>query len=243
MKLITYAVLLAAVTSGNVFAESRWGLGLGASTGDKGYVDVGNETNAIPIIYFESENFQLLGPNFGYKLLSFDDLEFSFVGQYRFDGYEEDDGDIFAGMEERSGALDLGLAVDYATEFGDFSLQFVTDATSEHEGNELSLTYAKSYNFGSYQLKPYVTFSRLSEDLVDHYYGVRATEATASRAMYLGESTSNVELGIQSSWQVGKHHNFIGYASYTAYGSEIKDSPLIDKSGNLNFILGYMYVF
>lgn len=245
MKISTYfsVLLLAATTSTNINAEDRWGLGLGAIISDQGYVDVGNETSAVPIIYYQSDKFQLLGPSLSYNFTEYNDFTFSFIGQYRFDGYEEDDGDIFSGMEERSGSFDLGFTVDYKTNLGDLSFEFITDATNEHKGNELSLSYSKSYNFKSYSLKPYVKFTRQSEDLVDYYYGVRTNETTATRAFHLGETTTNVKFGLQTNWRVGKHHNFIGYASYTAYGSEIKESPLVDASGSTNLMLGYMYAF
>lgn len=223
--------------------ESLWGLGLGAVISDQGYIGVSNEVTPVPVIYYQTENFQLLGPNFSYKLAEMSDLTFSITGQLRFDGFEEGDSDIFIGMDDRSGSFDLGLLVDYETNFGDFSAQFITDATNEHKGNEFSLTYSKLYDFKTYSIKPYLTLTRQSEDIIDYYYGVHAHEVTQNRALYLGEATTNAEIGVQANWLVGQHHNFITYASYTEYGSEIKDSPLIDASGGVNVILGYMYVF
>ncbi|MFT4925513.1 MAG: outer membrane protein [Phenylobacterium sp.] len=243
MKLSIMAILLAATISTAASAQSQWGLGVGAIVSDKGYVDIGNESTVIPMVFYQSESFYLLGPKFGYKWLVFDDVNIDLVGQYRFDGYKEDDGDIFQGMEDRSGALDLGLSVDYKTAWGDLSFEYLTDATNEHKGNEMSLSYSKPYGSKSLQITPYVKVNRFSEDLVDYYYGVRANEETASRAVYIGEATTNIELGVKATWRVGKHHNFIGYTSYTAYGAEIEDSPLIDSSGNLSLLLGYMYVF
>jgi outer membrane protein len=151
MKLIILATLLATALSSNALAdsksESKWGLGIGAMVSDKGYVGVGNESQIIPIIFYQSEDFFLLGPTFGYKLASFDDIKINLLGQYRLGGYAEDDGDIFTGMEDRSGALELGFSVDYQAVWGDLSFQLLADATSDHEGHEISLTYSKSYNF------------------------------------------------------------------------------------------------
>ncbi|MEM0911797.1 MAG: MipA/OmpV family protein, partial [Pseudomonadota bacterium] len=85
--------------------------------------------------------------------------------------------------------------------------------------------------------------SRLSDDLVDYYYGVRQSEAILNRPFYLGESTTNVTLGINSNWQWDRQNRFVANLSVTALGSEIEDSPLIDASTNVQFILGYLYVF
>lgn len=250
MKLRNYklvGLISATLLTNSAFANEteggKWGVGLGAIASDKGYIDIGTETQAIPVVFYQSENLFLFGPNFGYKVADFQNVSLKAVGQYRFDGYEEDDGDIFQGMEERSGSLDLGIAIGIDTDFGDFSIQALTDVTNEHEGNELSLSYSKSFYFESSSIEPFLTLTQQSDDLVDYYYGVRQSEATNLREAYIAESTTNVEVGIKSSYRVGAHHNFIGQFSYKAYGSEIKDSPLIDSSGEVSFILGYMYVF
>lgn len=248
MKLMIYTLLTTTWLASSAYAEeternSLWGLGLATVAGDKGYKDVGITNTTLPFIYYETENFQLLGPTFGYAFSKSEDLKLSFIGQYRLDGYKEDDGDIFDGMESRSDSLDLGLSAEYETIAGDVSLAFLQDAINEHEGHELSLTYAAPYFFSSAMLKPYIKLIRQSDDLVDYYYGVRKDEARANREYYRAKATTNFETGVQASYQYGRHHNFITYASYTAYGSEIKDSPLVDKSGSFNLILGYMYVF
>jgi outer membrane protein len=90
MKLIILATLLATAMSSNASAdsqsESKWGLGIGAMVSDKGYVGVGNETRPISIIFYQSEDFFLLGPTLGYKLASFDGIKINLIGQYPLDG-------------------------------------------------------------------------------------------------------------------------------------------------------------
>lgn len=229
-------------------AESQWGIGIGAMADQQGYVDVDTKTNVIPIISYESENFRINGPQLEYKLAEYKISElgtvnFSALGKYRFDGYEADDGDIFIGMDERSGAFELGFLVDYQSKLGNLSFEFSSDVTNEHEGFESSLTFSKPYFFNSVVLEPYARVSYFSDDLVNYYYGVKSSEATTNRLEYNAESTINGEIGLRMRWQAGKHHQFISSLSYKSFGSEIKDSPLIEESGGANLILGYIYVF
>jgi len=229
-------------------AESQWGLGIGAMAEQQGYVDVDTKTTVIPIISYESENLRISGPQLEYKLTQYKTPElgtvnFSVLGQYRFDGYEADDGDVFIGMDERSGAFELGFSVDYRSKLGSLSFEFSNDVTNEHEGYETSLTYSKPYFFNSLVLEPYAKVAYLSDDLVNYYYGVEASEAKTNRHAYIGEATTNGEIGLRMRWQAGKHHQFISNLSYKSFGSEIKDSPLVEKSGGANLILGYVYVF
>lgn len=243
MKSILSTALLTIFTSGTVLAESQWGLGLGGVVSDQGYVDLGTETQLVPVIFYQSEDVYLFGPEFGYKLASYTDLELNLIGKFRFDGFKEDDGDIFKGMKERSGPLDLGFSAEYETQMGDFSLSFLTDGTSEHKGNEISVGYSLPFHFDTYEITPFVSATHQSQDLVDYYYGVRVDEVTASRAFYEGKSTTNYEIGVNSRWQFGQHHNLVANISYESFGSEIKDSPLVDKSGGMKMVVGYMYVF
>lgn len=241
-KTITSACLILAA-SGSAHAESMWGLGIGAVVQDQGYKDASTEVQPFPVIFYQSERLQVLGPRASYTLWDGGALKFSAVGQFRLNGFKEDDEDIFAGMDERSSAFDLGLEASYAADWGQISLAYLSDVTNEYEGNEISLSYSKGFQLDAWRVEPFVTISRASEELVDYYYGVRAHEVTTTRAFYEGEASTNVELGVNTNWRVGQHHNFIINASYTAYGSEIKDSPLVDGSGNASLILGYMYVF
>jgi len=243
MKSMLSVTLLTTLMATHVQAESVWGLGLGAVANDNGYVDVGTEVNAVPVVFYQSEDVYLLGPNFGYNMFDYAGLEFSLVGQYRFDGFKEEDEEIFRGMEERSGSLDLGFSIGYDSDYGNLSFEYVTDVTSEHEGNEMSLSYSLPYRFDTYEITPFIKANRMSDDLVDYYYGVRANEVTQSRAFYQADASTNFEVGVNSRWQMGKHHNFIGNLSYQSFGAEIKDSPLVDKSGGLQLVVGYMYVF
>lgn len=223
--------------------QSRWGLGIGAIVQDEGYVDIGSQSNPVPIVYYESENLFLLGPTFGYKIFNSENVEFSIAGQYRFDGFEAKDGDTFTDMEDRSGTLDMGFSAEYDSDFGNFSIQFLADVLGEHKGHEISLGYSKSFIIERNRLTPYANVSLLSEDLVDYYYGVRQNEVTSNRAFYQGDATTNFQLGVRYEWQFGKNHNIVTDASYVSFGDGIKDSSLVDSSGGFNFIIGYMYVF
>lgn len=241
----SFCLLLAGET---LAEESQWGIGIGVMADKQGYMDVDTKTTVIPIVSYESEHFRINGPKIEYKLANYEisgfgSLNFSLLGQYRFDGYEADDGDIFKGMDDRSGAFELGFSVDYETELGGLSFEFANDVTGEHEGYEASLTYSKPYFFDSIVFEPYVKVSHFSDDYVNYYYGVEAHEATSNRQAYLGDATTNGELGLRLHWQVGKRHSFVSSLSYTSFGSEIKDSPLIENSGGAKLILGYVYAF
>lgn len=246
MKSAYAACLLACSTHTLAQQESSdvtWSLGIAAISSDQGYVDVGTETNIVPIIGIQYGNFSLLGPRASYKIFTSDQFEISAIGNLRFDGYEAADGEIFTGMEDRDMSFDAGIEAEIDTSFGEFGLGLVHDVTSTHKGFELSASYGVPFMFENGRVMPYIAANYQSEDLADYYFGVQQNEATSSRAFYQLDATTNIEIGIGSDWMFNNKHYIKADISYASYGSDIKDSPLVDKSGEAQILVGYAYVF
>lgn len=241
------ALILATLTATAIAPASanefRWGVGLGSIVEDSGYKGVSSETNLLPILYIETERFRLAGPSAEFDLYSGSDFGFSLIGQYRADGYEKGDGDIFAGMQDRDDSFDLGFEVEYETDFGDFELGLLSDVSGTHKGHEASLTYSVPFTLSRGAVSPYLAYEVQSSKLVDYYYGVRESEATALRPFYKPGSVSNVEVGIDSEWLLGERHRIVANVSYVRRGSEVEDSPLIDSASETSLTLGYVYEF
>ncbi|KAF7771268.1 outer membrane protein [Pseudoalteromonas citrea] len=243
----TYAACLLACSTHTLAqqgpSELTWSLGIAAITSDQGYLDVGTETNLVPIIGLQYGDFSLLGPRASYKLFNNGQIELSAIGNLRFDGYEVADGDVFIGMEDRDMSFDAGIEAEIDTDFGEFGVALLHDITSTHKGFELSASYGIPFMFKNGRVMPYVSANYQSEDLADYYFGVKQNEATSSRAFYQLDATTNFEIGIGSDWMFNNKHIIKADISYSAYGSDIKDSPLIDKSGEAQILVGYAYVF
>jgi outer membrane protein len=224
-------------------SDITWSLGVAVISSDQGYVDVGTETKLVPAVGIQYGNFSLLGPQASYKMFGNDQLEISAIGNLRFDGYEAEESDIFKGMEDRDMSFDAGIEAEIDTSFGEFGLGIVHDITSTHKGFELSASYGIPMMFKNGRVMLYVAANYQSEDLANYYYGVQQNEATSSRAFYEVDATTNLEIGIGSTWLFDNKHFIKADISYSAYGSDIKDSPLVDKSGQAQILVGYAYVF
>nr|WP_248291036.1 MipA/OmpV family protein [Pseudoalteromonas arctica] len=197
----------------------------------------------VPALSIQYGNFSLLGPQMSYKLGHWGDFEASILGKFRLDGYEADDDEFFNGMEDRDPSFDIGIDLEYDSSWGDFGLSHTADVSSTHEGYETSVSYSLPYRVSKGRIAPFISVSHLSEDLVNYYYGVKQSEVTTNRAYYQAESSLVWEIGTRSDWLFGTNHMIKADLSYRFLGSEIKDSPLIDKSGGINLIIGYVYVF
>ncbi|MEM1190062.1 MAG: MipA/OmpV family protein [Pseudomonadota bacterium] len=236
-------VLAAAVNAQERTGSIRWGLGVGGIIEDDGYLGLGSETNLLPVLHIETERFQLLGYQLQWNLAEFEHSEFSFVGGYRFDGFEADDADELEGMEDRDGTVDIGFSYEVETRFGDFEVSAVRDALSKHKGFEVSLEYGLTIPVWRGSLRPYVAYSYMSEDLANYYFGVEPDEAGAHRFAYEVGSASKTTFGVDSLWRLGDRHSLKFELSYTAFDSAIADSPIMERDDNPQLLFGYWYAF
>lgn len=220
----------------------RWGLGIGALIEDEGYVDIGTETEAVPILLVQYKRFRLFGTQADFRLIG---DEKSFLGlraDYKLDGYEESDGAIFQGMAERKAALSLGFSGKYSTRLGEFFFDLV-QATSSERGMRGGVYYGYPIDLGNLTLLPRLGVEYFDANLVEYYYRVRPEEALSTRPAYKGDSTLNLDGGMDLLYTFGKRHSLLASLKYRAFGNEIQDSPLIEDSGSLRINIGYLYRF
>ena len=102
---------------------------------------------------------------------------------------------------------------------------------------------SRNFRSGALTVTPRIAANWHDDKYVDYYYGVKSTEARAGRARYVGESTTNAEVGVRFGYAVTPRHNVFVDVSATALGSSIKDSPLVEKSSESSVRFGYLYNF
>lgn len=220
----------------------RWGFGLGALSEDEGYKGIGRETEAVPLLYVETERFRLFGPQAEYRVLGDRNSAIKLRADYRFDGFEAQDGAIFAGMSERKGSIFLGLAGRHATPWGELSFDMVK-ATTASKGIRGGVTYSHPFAAGALTIVPKLGVEYFDRKFVGYYYGVRPGEATTARPAYAGRSSLNLDIGVDIQYGIGTAHTLLSSIKYRRFGSAIEDSPLIDRSGSPRFSVGYLYRF
>jgi outer membrane protein len=222
--------------------KPRWGLGLGVLSEDEGYRGIGRETEAIPVFYVDYGRFRLFGPQADFRLLGDRQTNLRLRADFRFDGFEAQDGAVFEGMRERKGSASVGLAGQTALPFGQLSFDLVR-AVNHSKGIRGGVTYAYPLKRGALTLMPKIGLEYFDKRHVDYYYGVRADEATAARPQYIGRGSVNVDAGVDFQYDLAQNHTLLWTVKYRRFGSAIKDSPLIAKSGSPRMTLGYLYRF
>ena len=262
-RLLAFAVLLGGAVSvataqqagsgGSADPEgpqgTEWGLGIGVLAKQDAYKGVKRDTQAVPLLRFENEYVEFWGLGLEVKLPGLElgggsRIRFGLVGEADLSGYEAKDAPILAGMAERKSTLWVGAKAKWENELVDLSAELAADASGNSKGRRFSLGAEKEWHLGAHTMvTPYVTANWLDKKYVDYYYGVRAAEATAGRAAYMGKGGVNVDFGLRTMYRFDKHHSMLLDVSVTRLARPIKDSPLVDRSSTNQVIFGYMYAF
>jgi len=202
-------------------------LGVAALWESELYRDLDASVTAYPFATWRAGRFFLRGPGLGVELWTDDAWKFDVFAQWRFDGYDAEDSDFLAGMDDRRETLDAGLAVERKLgDFGRLNLSASTDTLGRHDGQELELQWSYPLRFVEGQVR-----ARWQSDaLVDYYYGVTPQEALPDRPAYEPGSGLTWSLGLVSAIPLGKRWLVFVGANVDLLPDSIQDSPIVDSS-------------
>ncbi|SET74971.1 MipA/OmpV family protein [Thalassotalea agarivorans] len=217
--------------------------GLGVSVSQELYKGYNRRIVPIPVLGYNSEYLNIYGPFVNINLLRAGAVTVALSGNPRFAGYDESDSDIFLGMEERKNSYEVGGLI--GVQAGQWSLDFAAryDLLNVHKGSTFSSTLSRRFNYGMVFIEPSIGITIFDADLVNYYYGVRESEATATRPAYQAESSKRGNVGVVFStpmWLNGFTQLGVNFA---AYDREIENSPLVDTNKQLSLFLSFSKFF
>ncbi len=209
-----------------------YGLGVGVNNGI--YKDYDLPVIPLPIIGYRGEKFSAFGPFISYHAWQNDAFKLSIKAAPRFGGFEQDDADIFNGMDERKLSIDAGFGLTYQQNDWKIDTSIMKDVLGKSDGMEIKSTLGKMMRFGPVFIEPSVGLSYVDANHVDYYYGVRAHEATNARLQYTGKSALNKTLGLSVMTPIFFNGITTLGIENTWYDTSISDSPLTDDDASLS---------
>lgn len=220
----------------------QMGIGLAALVENEGYKDGGTEVEPLPVFFYQSERLRILGPQLTYRLLGDRNNHVGLRLDYRFDGYDKDDGAIFSGMEERKSGAALGLAGQLHVGVGNIYFS-AAKSISASKGAYATIQYGIPHKVGGWTVTPRAGVELFNAKYANYYFGVRPGQARIGRPAYTPGSALNLDVGVDLHRDFGRHHTVLGSVKYRRYATDIKESPLMEKSGSPRLNIGYLYRF
>lgn len=146
-------------------------------------------------------------------------------------------------IPRRNFAVDGGLEIMYADDWGDLQFQVLSDISFTHKGFEVWASYAYPWQHGNWKLVPSVGFNWKSSALIDYYYGVRKEEANLLRPAYRASSGFNSFAKLSLAYRINDNWGLVGVAKYEALSRSIRQSPIVDRQSIETLFIGIMYNF
>ena len=212
------------VGAGNV------GLGYALKVEASPYKDANSRAELLPLFSYEGERLFLHSSRIGLKLLDTPEQRLDVFIDKRLEGFPlKSPPASLAGMATRQSSTDAGLSYRYRQPWGTLRAEVLKGLSSDQKGFEARVGYSQPIRSGRWTLTPDASLSYRSAKLNDYYYGVRASEATASRAAYSAGAGLNASVGLYASYQASQNWRLLGGATATLLSGNIQDSPVVGK--------------
>lgn len=220
-----------------------WALGPGVFYETGLYKSADSLLIPVPTVYYRGKHCMIYVKKGGCKFFESKFVELSGIADLRLDGFEPDDGDFLEGMDDRHISLDGGLGVEFDTPFGNIELEATHDLLGNHEGYEIALGWSAPIVLKRWVINFSLAHHWKSSDMADYYYGVKPSEALPGRPAYDVGSATMWGLVTTVNYRISPKWLALALASYEAYDSDIKDSPIVEDSGQFRALVGAAYRF
>nr|WP_243432069.1 MipA/OmpV family protein [Aliamphritea spongicola] len=223
--------------------ELNISLGLGTGYSESIYKGIDDDTAALPLFDIEYGNFYISGLEAGYTYYETETLSlYAAIAADDLDG-ERTDSRQLRDLGDVDSGTNLVLGAEMMTEVGMLSASIAQDVADEHKGTQVNLEWGVPVEFGDLTVLPAVSASWVSDKLVNHYYGVSASEARVGRAAYDGDSAWIYGVGVAAEYALNQEWTIIGAVNYEHYSDEITDSSIVSEDSAVSAMMGVRYQF
>ncbi len=244
IHLLLIACCTTALT-GTVYAEG-WSVGVGVATEQLPYRDYDQNTAAFPIITYQGERFFIEGAKAGVFLINTDKHQLKADVHYssmRFKPSDSED-DALRELDKRKATLMAGMEYQYDTSLGNVYVGLAADVLGRSDGIIVDTGYKYPLQLGKFHIEPNVGVQWHSSDYNDYYYGVSDDEAKRSALKpYRASSGVSPYVSVTSQYAFNENWKVLLFGRYEQLSSEVKDSPMTEKSYHYAVGTGLLYTF
>ncbi len=240
------ALLLAASAVSTAQADD-FGLGLSLGYASSPYKEHDKTLLPMPLLSYEGERFFIRATGLGAYLWKDKVHAISAGISYRplhFDPSKTSNQGLSL-LDERDATASVDLQYAARTDYGMPSLKISRDVIGDSDG--LSIDAAYRYPF---KLSPPITFTPgagmiwENKKRVAYYYGVSDAEALRSGiTAYAPSAATSTYLSFEGVWKFAERWQLHVGGRGTFVGSEIEDSPMVDKNHTFSSYLGMQHRF
>ncbi|MDW5502143.1 MipA/OmpV family protein [Pseudomonas lundensis] len=238
--------LLACTIYSPWLSAASWSIGGAAAVSDYGYRDTKAQTQGMPTVDYEDDNFYLHTLTAGYYLLKTPKDRLSIMALYSPLGFDPDDSDNdqMKKLDKRKGTLMAGLNYYHSEEWGTFRATLLGDTLGNSKGMVGDLAFMYPIDFGKLQVVPAMGVVWSSRKQNDYYYGVSSAEADRSGfSTYSPGASWDPYVELVANYQFTENWYAAAVLRVSKLSSKISDSPIMDKEVSGAALIGGGYRF
>jgi outer membrane protein len=220
------------------------GLGFAPRIERSPYLGDGSRFDLMPLYIYDSKHLFLDVNQVGVKLLDDPARRIDVLLERRLEGFPITQLPAsLAGMAMRDSTVDLAVSYSVRRSWGQLKAELLHDVNSTHKGSEVRFGYAKDWRSGAWTWRPSLSMAWRSANLNNYYYGVRANEATATRAAYEPGAGLEAQIGLQATYELSRHWHLLSGVSATVLNRSVSNSPIVQHRILPSVYLGAVYDF
>ncbi|MEA9390247.1 MipA/OmpV family protein [Acerihabitans sp. TG2] len=239
------AVLLSLGLIQNAAADD---LSLGAAVGIKTspYKGANTKASPLPFINYDSQYFFIHGLGAGIHLYKDDHNEFNVIGEYSPMGFKSGDTDDsqLKKLNKRKSTIMAGMSYIHRDIWGVIHADVMRDTSGDSNGMTSDVGYSYRFEWNKFEFTPGVGVLWSSKKQNEYYYGISQSESLRSglNAYDPNDSISpyvqmSLDYPFATDWKASIS------ARYSVLSSQVKNSPMVDKSGVSSLGIGINYSF
>lgn len=224
--------------------EHELQIGLAAVSSESIYMGGENQVNLFPAIDYQYKRFYFQAGNIGFNLIDEKKWEVDFgLGVNLVGDADRGDSELLQDLPELSLPLNAFLSAQYTSPIGLFKLKHNHEVNNKHNGNSSSISYSAPIFKGKWLIMPQISYDYYSEEVVNYFFGVNPSDATAAIPAYQTGSTNSYSLGVLGVYEMNKKWSLVGNIQNEFVGDEISDSPIVEDDQRLSVFAGVLYKF
>lgn len=145
-------------------------------------------------------------------------------------------------LRDRHMAGLAGIEYSWAHSLVELQIQYLTDFTQIHSGEELRIALAKQWRHHKHQWLVSLGANWQSREVINYYYGVSDAEAD-ERGIYIADSAVSPLLRLDWNYEFSEHWDLRMLVSYRQLPDEISASPLMNDNKIITVFVGGVYHF
>lgn len=220
-----------------------WSVGLGVIGRSSPYVDYdGGVLQPIPVVTYNGERLQVLGPFLSYGIAGSDRLRLAATARYRIGAYEESESPALTGLGDRDATAMAGLRLVYELPNGiDVQVGYEHDVLDQVGGGTGRFSIDRPFQLGVASLSPRLGLQWTDADVSNYDFGVPAELALPERPAYAPASTLNTELGVGAFVEITERWRLVADLGVQLLDDDIEASPIVDDDVLLQGFLAVTY--